>query len=184
MTVSELCEAAICQSDNAAANLLLHIVGGPHGLTLYTRSLGDNTTRLNRIEPYLNESAPGDVRDTTSPLAMLGDMEALLVHNALSPSSRALLTRWMVNCTTGGTRLRAGLPPGWQAGDKTGSGEYGSTNDIAIVWPQGHKPLLIAAYLTQSGASKTMRDEALAEVASVVSETIGATQIHLRGKTS
>ena len=55
--------------------------------------LGDGLTRLDRIETALNEAAPGDPRDTTTPAAMLGDMQRLLVGDALSAESREHLTR-------------------------------------------------------------------------------------------
>jgi beta-lactamase class A len=88
MTVAELCDAAITLSDNTAANLLLATLGGPPGVTTYARSLGDSVTRLDRIEPGLNEARPGDPRDTTTPTAMLGNLQRLLVGDALSPASR------------------------------------------------------------------------------------------------
>jgi beta-lactamase class A len=168
MTVAGLCQAAVCYSDNTAANLLFPVVGGPAGLTRYLRSLGDRITNLNRIEPFLNEARPGDVRDTTSPSAMVHDLQKLLLHKALSAESRALLTKWLVGCTTGSARLRAGLPRGWRVGDKTGTGKRGTSNDVAIAWPPGRKPLLIAAYLTESTATASARDAALADVGRII----------------
>ena len=57
MTLDALCAAAVEQSDNTAANLLLEAIGGPKGLTEFARSLGDNFTRLDRMEPELNMSS-------------------------------------------------------------------------------------------------------------------------------
>jgi beta-lactamase class A len=45
MTLSELCQAALQVSDNTAANLLLHTVGGPPAVTAFARSIGDQRTR-------------------------------------------------------------------------------------------------------------------------------------------
>lgn len=165
MTLAEICDAAITLSDNTAGNLLLAAIGGPDGLTQYARALGDMVTRLDRIETDLNEARPGDVRDTTSPAAMLGNLEKLLVGEALSSASRQRLTNWMIANKTGDTRLRAGVPDGWRVGDKTGAGGNGSNNDIAIVWPPGGKPILIAAYLTECARSVDERNAALADVA-------------------
>ena len=149
-TVGDLCGAAIGLSDNAAANLLLPRIGGPAGLTRYARSLGDRTTRLDRNEPTLNQATPGDPRDTTSPAAMLGTMTRLLLGHALRPASRAQLTAWMFASTTGAKRMRAGLPPTWRIADKTGAGDHGSDNEIALLQPPGRNPLLVASYLTGS----------------------------------
>lgn len=168
LTLAELCEAAITRSDNLAGNLLLEAVDGPAGLTRYLRSIGDSVSRLDRWELELNESLPGDPRDTTSPAAMLADLKALLVADALSPFSRSQLNVWLKANRTGGSRLHAGLPAGWDVGDKTGTGERGSTNDVAIAWPPARPPLLIAAYLTDSAAPVERREAALAAVAKAV----------------
>jgi len=173
MTVAEAGFGAISQSDNTAANLLLSSIGGPGALTLFARSLGDKTTHLDRIEPFLNEAMPGDARDTTSPAAMLNDLGVLVLQDALRKESRDLLIDWLVNSHTGAAKLRAGLPDGWKIGDKTGMGERGSTCDVAIAWPPGRKPLLISAYLTESPADLGLRNKALADVARlVVSELV------------
>jgi Beta-lactamase class A len=164
MTVAELCEAAITVSDNTAANLLLASMGGPAAVTAYARSLGDPLTRLDRIEPELNIAGPGDMRDTTTPAAMLADMQALLLGEALSHVSRGRLLEWLRATSTGTEQLRAGLPAGWQAGDKTGSGARRETNDIAIIWPPKRKPLLVTAYYAGSGADADERHAVLAAV--------------------
>lgn len=164
MTVAELCEAAITVSDNTAANLLLASMGGPAAVTAYARSLGDPVTRLDRIEPELNIASPGDVRDTTTPSAMLADLQQLLLGDALSHASRGQLLEWLRATSTGTEQLRAGLPAGWQAGDKTGSGAQHETNDIAIIWPPQRKPLLVTAYYAGSSADTDERHAVLAAV--------------------
>lgn len=168
VTVAEACAGAIIDSDNTCANLLLSSIGGPGALTLFARSLGDRTTHLDRVEPFLNEAAPGDARDTTSPAAMLNDLGVLLLQDALGKGSRDLLTDWLVKSHTGTDKLRAGLPTEWKVGDKTGAGEHGTSGDVAIVWPPGRKPLLISVYLTESTGTPAERNQALADVARLV----------------
>jgi beta-lactamase class A len=174
MTMGALCEATVTQSDNAAANLMLASFGGPAALTAYVRVLGDRTTRLDRNEPSLNEALAGDSRDTTTPAAMLKSMQTLVLGDALKPASRAQLREWLVANQTGGQKIRAGLPAGWQVGDKTGGGAFGTNNDVAIVWPPGRPPVLVTAYLTQTKAPLAQRDAALAAVAALIPEFIGA----------
>jgi beta-lactamase class A len=173
MTLDELCEAAVTLSDNTAGNLVLASFGGPAALTAYLRSIGDTVTRLDRIEPDLNESAPGDPRDTTTPHAMLANLQHLALGAGLSPASRARLVAWLVANRTGDERLRAGLPKGWRVGDKTGAGGHATTNDIAIVWPPRRKPLLVSAYYTESSASADARNTVLADVGRLVAEEFG-----------
>jgi beta-lactamase class A len=164
MTMAELCHAAITASDNTAGNLLLESFGGPAGLTAFARTIGDQVTRLDRNEVALNEAIPGDPRDTTSPMAMLHDLQQLLLGDRLSAPSRVQLAEWLMASTTGGTRLRAGLPAGWRVGDKTGTSPNGVTNDIAIAWPPQQAPVLISAYYAESPIEQTARNAVLAEV--------------------
>lgn len=174
MTLAELCDAAVTLSDNTAANLLLGTIGGPAGLTAFVRGLGDKMTRLDRIEPFLNQETAGDPRDTTTPAAMASTLRHLVLGDALSPDSRARLTDWLVGCRTGGDRLRAGVPAGWRVGDKTGGGERGATNDIAVLWPPGRAPLVVSAYLVESTAPQDRRNAALAAVGRAVAQAIAA----------
>jgi beta-lactamase class A len=149
MTAFDLASAAVTVSDNTAANLLLARVGGPQGLTAFFRQCGDTVTRLDRNEGTLNSNDPGDVRDTTSPRAMVGLMKAVLVGGALKTASRERLLALLRACETGKRRLRAGLPASWVVGDKTGTGENGAFNDLAIAIPPGRAPILIAAYMSE-----------------------------------
>ncbi len=173
MTLEALCEATVTTSDNAAANLLLGAVGGPAGLTAYLRGLGDDVTQLDRTEPSLNEARPGDPRDTSSPAATAATLQRLALGNALSPPSREKLQRWLRDNRTGGTRLRAGLPTGWEIGDRTGTARNGTSNVIAVLWPPRGAPLVVAAFLTGSGAAPAARDAALAEVGAAIAAGIG-----------
>jgi beta-lactamase class A len=175
MTVRELCAATISLSDNSAVNLLLEQIGGPPGLTRYVRTLGDRFTRLDRIEPFMSSGIPGDPRDTTTPEAMGFDVYRLLLKNVLSANSRALLIGWLRRSTTGLNLLRAGFPPSWRVGDKTGLGgqlnafgDSSTRNDVAIVWPPGHAPFIVSAYLTGAKVAAVHRDAALAEVGRTV----------------
>nr|WP_246165114.1 class A beta-lactamase [Pigmentiphaga aceris] len=174
MSIAALCDASVTLSDNTAANLLLASAGGPAGLTAYLRQLGDAHTRLDRNEPSLNTARPGDPRDTTTPAAMLGSMRKLVLGDALSPASRTQLTRWLVDNKTGDARLRAGIPKGWKVGDKTGSGAYGTNNDIGVIWPSGRDPVLVTAYLTGTVEPVATRERALAEVGKLVTSLVSA----------
>lgn len=169
LTLAELCAAAITLSDNAAANLILSALDGPDGLTRFLRGLGDALTRLDRWEPDLNEATPGDPRDTTTPEAMVADLDRLLLGDALRPASRAQLAAWLAANKTGDTKVRAGVPATWRVGDKTGSGGHGSNNDVGIFWPpatpQPRKPILFAIYMTETKANAADGNAAMAEIA-------------------
>ena len=169
MTLGALCEAAIEQSDNTAANLLLDAVGGPAGVTNFARSLSDRVTRLDRKEPELNSAIPGDERDTTTPRSMLADMTRILTGDVLSRSSRSKLEGWLQGNKTGAAMIRAGAPTNWIVGDKTG---LGATNDIAIMRPPDRAPVLLAIYSVGSTATANDRAAAIAEAAKIVTESL------------
>jgi len=168
MTMAEICEAAVTLSDNTAGNLMLDSFGGPAGLTGFLRSLDDGVTRLDRRETELGEAAHGDPRDTTSPLAMLGLLQEIVLGNALSPASRNRLINWLVGNKTGDRRLRAGLPKDWRVGDKTGAGNHNATNDVAVIWPPNRAPLIVTAYYIDAEASDDERNAVVADVGRLV----------------
>lgn len=163
-TLSELCEAALTLSDNTAMNLLLKKLGGPLAVTTFARTIGDNKFRLDRFEPALNSSIPGDQRDTTTPFAMEKSLNHLVLGKGLALSQQDQLKFWLKNNTTGGSRIQAGVPKGWVVADKTGTGEYGTTNDVGIIWPPRSKPIVIAIYFTQNKKNAAPRDEIIASI--------------------
>ncbi|WNG94861.1 class A beta-lactamase [Mycobacterium sp. ITM-2016-00318] len=147
MTLGALCAAAVQVSDNCAGNLLLQTIGGPSAITGFARSIGDDRTRLDRWEIELNSAIPGDPRDTSTPHALGDGYRTLLTGDALPPPQRQQLEDWMRANET--SSMLAGLPAGWTSADKTGNGDYGSTNDVGIAYgPAGQK--LVLAIMTRS----------------------------------
>lgn len=171
MSVADLMAAAIEYSDNTAANLLLKDLGGPAKWTGYARSLGDEVSRLDRNEPSLNTSIPGDPRDTTSPDAMMNNLRRLIAGGKRYSQSAALVPM-MLACKTADNRIRAGLPKGWKSANKTGTGANGSTNDIAIVFPPHRKPIFMTVYYTESKHDLRAREAVIAYVARIVSKIV------------
>jgi beta-lactamase class A len=165
MTIRELCDAAIRFSDGTAGNLLMRDAGGPRRLTAYLRGLGDPVSRMDDYEPALNKIPPGDPRDTTTPRAIAAAYRALVLGTALPRDKRALLTNWLLRGRTGATRIRAGVPKTWRTADKTGNGNWGRVNDVAIVWPPHTPPLVIAVLTDRPGFHTPYRDALIAKAA-------------------
>ena len=168
MTIRELCDAAVRYSDNTAANLLFADLGGPAALTAILREQGDQVTQLDRTETELNSAVPGDPRDTSSPRALAESLGRYAIGDALPADKRDILNGWLNANTTGDTLIRAALPPGWQAGDKTGAGAYGTRNDIAIVYPPGGTPISIAILSSKADPDAAYDDALIADAARVV----------------
>lgn len=167
MTIRELADAAIRFSDGTAGNKLVQDIGGPARLTAYLRSIGDPATRMDDLEPGLNRVPPGDPRDTTTPRAIVGDLQRLVLGDALPAEKRGLLKDWLLRATVvGGNRIPAALPKGWTIAHKTGSGDYGRGNDVAVLWPPRNRPPLVLGILTErAGYSTPLVEPLLAEAA-------------------
>lgn len=172
MSLGDLCEATITTSDNTAANLLEARLGGPSRLQAFVRSLGDSVMRFDRLEPELNSNLPGDPRDTTTPEAMARLLRTALETEALSKTSRERLLAWMKAVTTGQGRIRAGVPQGWVVGNKTGSGERGAANDVAVIFPPQGAPVYLCVFVDSDRSDAKARDAAIAEVTRLVLETL------------
>ncbi|MBE8594999.1 class A beta-lactamase [Xenorhabdus sp. BG5] len=170
MTLGELSAATLQYSDNTAMNLLLNQLNGPNEVTRFARTIGDNSFRLERYEPELNTVIPGDERDTSTPQAMAKSLYNLVLGNALATTQREQLTEWIKGNTTGGTSIRAGVPKDWVVGDKTGRCDYGTTNDIAVIWPVSNRaPLVLVTYFTQpNNKEASARPDVLAAAARIV----------------
>ncbi|WP_331766115.1 serine hydrolase [Embleya sp. NBC_00896] len=188
MTVADLCAAAVAHSDNTAANLLLRELGrrhgghagdgghgehgGPPAVTGFCRSIGDDVTRLDRLEPELNSAEPWRTTDTTSPRAIGRTYARLTLGDALAPRDRKRLTRWLLANTTSANRFRAGLPNDWILADKTGTGAYGTTNDVGVAQPPGRGPLVLAVLSTKRHADARADEPLVAEAAELLATTL------------
>ncbi|WP_205669321.1 class A beta-lactamase [Amycolatopsis suaedae] len=173
MSLRALCDAAVRYSDNTAGNLLLNELGGPAGLTRVLRELGDQTTRSDRMEPELNEATPGDPRDTSTPRALAGSLRTFALGDALAADKREIFVDLLRRNTTGDKVIRAGTPAGWVVGDKTGTADYGGRNDIAVIWPPGRAPIVLALLSARSSTEDQPQDALLAEATKVALAALG-----------
>lgn len=177
-TLRELARATQITSDNPAANILLRNLGGPAGLTAFWRSIGDEVSRLDRIEPEMNIVPPAEFRDTATPAAMARNVAKIIYGDVLPEAERAELKGWMIATETGLRRVRAGLPEGWVAGDKTGTsgmvGTEGNYIDIGFTeGPKGQPPITFACYFRARQADDDMAARAeltLSRVGKIIKE--------------
>ncbi|GCD48335.1 beta-lactamase [Streptomyces paromomycinus] len=161
MSIRRLCDAAVRYSDGTAGNLLLRDLGGPGKLTAFARGLGDPVTRMDRTEPAITQATPGDPRDTTSPRAFGTDYRKLVLGTVLPADKREFLRDLLVRNATGAQRIRAGVPKDWVVADKTGTGDYGTLNDIAVAWPTGSVPPLVISIMSSKPAKDAAYDQRL-----------------------
>jgi beta-lactamase class A len=172
MSIGELCEAAVSYSDNTATNLLLDEIGGPGVLQEALRENGDDVISTDRYEPEMSESVPGDTRDTSTPRSIGTSLRTFVLDDALPEDERTMLTDWLVANTTGAALIRAGVPDDWVVGDKTGNGGYGTRNDIAVAWPPGGDPVVIAVLSSRDQDGAEHDDQLIADTAEVVVDAL------------
>lgn len=172
MPLIDIGDAALRYSDNTAANLLLEELGGPQALDRALEEIGDDVVNVVRTEPGLSEGAPGDERDTSTPRAMATSLEAFTLGDALPEDKRQIIVDMMIGNTTGDALIRAGVPAGWEVGDKTGSGGYGTRNDIAVLWPPEGDPIVLAIMSTREQEGAESDDALIAEAAGVVVQNL------------
>ncbi|BCB45087.1 beta-lactamase [Vibrio alginolyticus] len=166
--VEHACEAAMLMSDNTAANLVLNEIGGPKAVTMFLRTIGDKATRLDRLEPRLNEATPGDNRDTTTPNAMVNTLRTLIEGETLSYESRVQLKIWMQDNKVSDSLMRSVLPTGWSIADRSGAGGHGSRGINAIIWKENHRPVYISIYVTETELSLQARDQLIVQISQLI----------------
>ena len=161
LSIEQLMKGTVEVSDNPAANLLLKALGGLEAMRAFYRAIGDDSTRVDRFEPEMNR-LDGD-KDTITPAQSLTNMLRLFIstNTPLSPESKAMLMGWMFNAPTGMGRIKAGVPAGWRVAHKTGTGGYGPTNDIGVLYPPTGGPVTIAVYYHGVRASSDEQNEAV-----------------------
>ena len=173
VTLREACAASVSWSDNTAANIVTDAIGGPQAFTVFMRDIGDPHTRLDRKEPEMNEATPNDLRDTTTPNAIVESLRRIMLGDVLREDSRALLTDWMINDKVADALLRASLPRTWSIADKSGAGGHGSRSIVAVIWPKDRDPVAVGIYITQTSAPMADSNAAIARLGSVLADALG-----------
>jgi len=169
LTVGALGAAAVTDSDNGALNVLLRHLGGPAALEAALAARGDTVTLVDAAEPELNRFTPGDPARTSTPRALAEGLATYALGDALDPAVREAYVGWLTASTTGLDAIRAGTPEGWVVGDKTGTaGRYGSRNDIAVLWPPGRAPIVLAVLTDHPDEAAEPDDAVLAAAARTV----------------
>ncbi|MCM3380796.1 BCL family class A beta-lactamase [Shouchella rhizosphaerae] len=171
MTLRELSDASIRYSDNTAANFIFDEIGGPEGFKEGLRAIGDTV-----IEPELNHVEPGEIQDTSTPEALAKSLQEFALGEALPADKQELLIDWLIGNTTGDALIRAGVPEGWEVGDKTGAGSYGTRNDIAILWPPEKEPIILAVLSSKDEKDAEYDDELIAKATEEVINLLAQTE--------
>ncbi|MBA3666577.1 MAG: serine hydrolase [Sphingomonas sp.] len=140
-TASRLMEAMLIHSDNAATDILLRDLGGPRTIQHWLTQNELSGLRIDRsIAQLLSDRRDlRDVRDSSTPRAMVELLQRIDSGRLLRPASRSYLLGLMSRCMTGRNRIRGLLPMGTPVEHKTGT-LTGYTSDVGfITMPDGRR---------------------------------------------
>jgi len=170
-TAGTLMDAMITRSDNRATDLLIGTLGGPASIDRWMRGHGLTGIRVDRTIAQLLSARRDlrDIRDSSTPTAMLALLRLIDTGNALRPESRALLIDMMRRCRTGSNRIRGILPPGARVENKTGT-LSGYTGDVGyLTSPDGRR--IAVAFFARGGEN---RPAVIATAARMIYDAFGA----------
>ena len=168
-----LIELALTRSDNPATDALLAAVGGPQAVNRWLRTAGLNGLRIDRDiatlvrdDGVINPATSVDLRDSTTPQAMVRLLSGLHRGDWLSDSSRAVLLGAMERCVTGKRRIRGMLPEGAKVAHKTGT-LSNTASDVGFITTPDGRTIALAIYVTGQGG-KPGRDARIASIARTI----------------
>lgn len=177
VSIGELLQYMVSESDSTACDALLRLVGGAQRVTEYLRDLGINDVIVANTENEIQFGTEPRLqyRNSATPDAAVNLLRAFHEGRGLSESSQALLLKWMVESPTGARRIKGLLPEGTVVAHKTGTsatvdGVTAATNDVGVVTLPNGKHLAIAVFVSDSTANDTIREETIAKIARVAWE--------------
>jgi beta-lactamase class A len=165
VSVRQLLEYSLVDSDNTSSDKLLELIGGPAVLTERMRSLGFEGIAVRAPTKAMGPS--GELPNEATSEAIAGLLASLQRGEVLQAPQRTLLWDILQHARTGERRIRAGLPPGTPVLDKTGTGGNGTaTNDVGVVTLPGNGGhLAIAVLIAASSLPSKRQEDLIADIA-------------------
>ena len=171
----ELIRLSVYLSDNAAADTLLRLLGGPHALQTYIDSLGIQGFHIEDNEYSVHTDAHLQFENWFTPRAAVALLRLLADKSPLSPENTQLLFSFMQGPGNGTGRIKAGVPADTIVRHKSGTSDtvLGITyamNDIALITLPDGRTLALAVFLTNSTATQPQREATIAAIAKAAYE--------------
>jgi beta-lactamase class A len=146
-TARSLIDAMMIHSDNHATDVLIRNLGGPRTLQTWLTQQGITGLRVDRNIAQLLSSKRDlwDIRDSTTPKAMVELLAKIDSGKLLRPESRTYLLEVMARCQTGKNRMRALLPSWARVEHKTGT-LNGYTSDVGYITLHDGRRIAVALF--------------------------------------
>ena len=173
LSVKELIQYAISESDGTASDVLMNLAGGASKVQVYLTSIGADNINVLNSEKEMAQDWQVQYDNWASPeaaVSLLLKMRDWREWKANADDSEQLLTKFMAESLPGAKRLKGLLPPGTPAAHKTGtSGTRGgitaATNDIGVIALPNGKHIAIAVFVSDSRADEKTREGVIAKIA-------------------
>ena len=149
-----LIDAMMIRSDNYATDVLIADLGGPETIQAWLNQHQVKGLRIDRNIAQLLRAKRDlyDVRDSSTPRAMVELLQRIDSGKLLQPSSRDYLLGVMARCATGKNRIRGQLPYGTPVAHKTGTLNGLATDVGFITMPDGRR--LAVAFFARHGVER------------------------------
>ncbi len=174
LTIAEILEYTVSQSDNVGCDVLLKLLGGPLAVENYfvKNKFKDIAIKIN--EETMQNNWDLQFRNWTTPEAASKVLQAFFYNKKkyLSQKSYDFIWRLMRETSTGANRLKGQLPEGTVVAHKTGfsgtnkqTGVTAAVNDIGIVFLPNGKHFFISVFVTDSKEDTEANERLIAEIA-------------------
>lgn len=170
VTLSELLQYTVAQSDNNGCDILFRLSGGPEKVNEYIHKLGIKNIAIVATEHEMHQAWNLQFSNWVTPYAMVKLLGLFYKGDILSSTSRNFLLKTMENTVTGPDKIKGLLPPGTIVTHKTGSsgrnaeGIKAADNDAGIVTLPDGKHFAIAVFITHSSESDEENARITAEI--------------------
>ncbi len=170
LTVRELIQYAIEESDGTASDVLMRLAGGPDAIQQYLAAIGTKDLIVANTEKELAQNWQTQYANFATPNAAVTLLRDLHEGNGVSDANREVLLKFMTESTPGAKRLKGLLPAGTAVAHKTGTqnGITAATNDIGIITLPNGKHIAIAVFVSDSAADEQTREAVIAKIAKTV----------------
>lgn len=173
LSVLELLQLMIVDSDGTASDVVLKLTGGPDQVTKYLRELGVEGTVVATSEKEMAQSDDVQYRNWSTPDSMVKLLQMLHQGRGLSAASRELLLEFMTKTGTFPGRIKGLLPAGTVVAHKTGSsgtknGLSRATNDVGLINLPNGNHLAVAVFVSDTKADDATREAVIAKIARAV----------------
>lgn len=174
LTVRELLNYNVAESDGTACDVLLRLLGGTGKAQKYVRRLGVKDIAIATTEQIQVANDLIQYRNWSTPKAMTQLLRIFYMEKPLSEKSTTLLLKYMSHSGPWfDRRIKGLLPPGTPVVHKTGTagtinGLTRATNDAGIITLPDGKHIAISVFIADSYAVQSDREVTIAKISRAV----------------